>query len=227
MVDLQKVESQLHKAGMKNRFFGKPEVRELCHILSPNEVITHAVLGQYEGGIALMVTTNYRVLLIDKKPWFLTMEDIRYDLVSEVDFYSRLIDATVSLITINKTLMFNSFRRERLRELVRYIQHKVMELRHVDDYWQPSQDGSNGAARVTPVSSQFSQLTQQQNDFISSFQTQIKRSSMAKIAGEIATADFVRNKPLIRPLYPRPSLVTRHRHGGFVAQASEPMFVKH
>ncbi len=211
MVELHIVEAQLQKVGMKNRFFGKPEVRELCHILAPNEVIQHAVLGQYEGGFALMAATDRRVLLIDKKPWFLTMEDIRYDMVSEVDFYGRLLDATVSLITINKTLMFTSWKQDRLRELVKYIQHRVMEIRHIDDQWQQDQP------KQIPLNTQLGALTQAQpvqSDFATSYQTNIKRHAFAHVAGKIATVDFIRPKPLIKPLYPRPSLVSRFRHGG-------------
>lgn len=217
MVELKKVEAQLSKVGMKNRFFGKPEVRELCHILAPNEIIQHAVLGQYEGGFALMVATDRRVLLIDKKPWFLTMEDIRYDMVSEVDFYARLLDSTVSLITFSKTLQFTSWRRDRLRALVRYIQHRVMALRHIDDQWQqeqavPIENKFPAAAGLTP------QPKPTQSDFATSYQEQIKRHSLAHVAGKIATIDFTRQRPIIKPLYPRPSLVTRYRQGAFTAQ---------
>lgn len=219
MVELQKVEAQLLKVGLKNRFFGKPEVRELCHILAPNEVIQHAVLGQYEGGFALMVATDRRILLIDKKPWFLTMEDIRYDMVSEVDFYARLLDATVSLITISKTLVFTSWRRDRLRELVRYIQHRVMELRHIDDQWQQNQHTQQQEeTRQAAPATQFAQ--QAQTDFATSYQSHIKRHSLAHVAGKIATVDFSRPRPIVKPLYPRPSLVTKYRQGGLTAQTS-------
>ncbi len=211
MVELQKVESQLHKVGLKNRFFGKPEIRELCHILAPNEVIKHAVLGQYEGGFALMAATDRRILLIDKKPWFLTMEDIRYDMVSEVDFYARLLDASVSIITINKTLTFTCWKQDRFRDLVRYIQHRVMELRHIDDQWVGDQETPS---IVQPVA----QPVQVQNDFASSYQAHIKRHSLAHVAGKIATVDFIRTKPLIKPLYPRPSLVSRYKQGGLATR---------
>lgn len=218
MVELQNVEAQLHKVGMRNRFFGKPEVRELCHILTPNETIQHAVLGQYEGGFALMVATDRRVLLIDKKPWFLTMEDIRYDMVSEVDFYARLLDSTVSVITISKTLKFTSWSQSRLRDLVRYIQHRVMELRHIDDQWQQQGQQTPSIGASPP------QLAQPvQSDFASSYQAHVKRHSLAHVAGKVATVDFTRPRPIIKPLYPRPSLVTKYRQGGLTAQTSPQM----
>lgn len=224
MVALKEIDAQLERVGMKNRFFGRPEVRELCHILAPGEVIQHAVNGQYEGGIALMLATDRRILLIDKKPWFLTMEDIRYDMVSEVDFYARLLDATVSLITFNKKLVFTSWRQARLREMVRYIQHRVMQLRHIEDNWQEQQvsaeaQGQSMIGKVMPTMTN-SQPTTPQQDFMKDYQAHVKRHSMAHVAGKFAV-NFTRSKPIIKPLYPRPSLVARYRTGNVMNQTPQ------
>jgi len=135
MITLREAEARLAKIGFHNTFWGKPEVRELQHVLMPEEDIVHAVIGRYENGFALLVVTDRRILLIDKKPMFLSMEDLRYDMISEVDYVARLIDATVSVRTINKTLNFTSFRQSKLRKLTSYMQQKVMELRaHGQDF---------------------------------------------------------------------------------------------
>lgn len=213
MVSLQTIDAQLAQVGMKNRFFGRPEVRELCHVLAQGEVIKHAVLGQYEGGFGLILTTDRRILLIDKKPWFLTMEDIRYDMVSEVDFYGRLLDSTVSIMTFSKTLTFTSWRKDKLRDLVHYIQHRVMQLRHVDnnEAWQQT-------TQQPAFQSEFSQAAVQ-DDFATQYQQHLKRHSLAHVAGQVAM-NVNRRKPIIRPLYPRPSLVTKYRQGAFAQPAS-------
>lgn len=219
MVTLQEVDAQLERVGLRNKFFGRPEVRELCHILAPGEVIQHAVNGQYEGGFAMMLATNRRILLIDKKPWFLTMEDIRYDMVSEVDYYARLLDSTVHLITIGKKLTFTSWRQHRLRELVRYIQHRVMQLRHMDqeqNQWQDIQPEPMTAG----VANQLAQAPEP--DFANQYQAHIKRHSLAHVAGKVAI-NVNRQKPIIRPLYPRPSLVTRYSQSAFGSQNTAPV----
>ncbi|MFO0887266.1 MAG: PH domain-containing protein [Candidatus Saccharimonadales bacterium] len=215
MIDLKKVDAQLFNVGMRNRFFARPEVKELCHILAPNEMINHAVVGQYEGGFALMVATDRRALLIDKKPWFLTMEDIRYDMISEVDYCARMLDATLSIITINKTLAFTSWRKTRLRDLVKYIQHRVMELRHIDDGWsQPNELPQNLPAQSF---SSFSSTIQPsiQDDFASSYKRQIQVHSLAHVAGKMATDEFLNPRPFVKPLYLRPSLIAKYKHSGF------------
>jgi hypothetical protein len=129
MKTLGEIELELSRLGLRNRFWGKPEVKELQHILSDDEVMTNAVNGRYEGGFALLVSTDRRLLLIDKKIWFLSLLDTRYDMISEVDYNARLLDATVYIRTINKVLRFTTPRQKSLRALVTYVQEKVMELR--------------------------------------------------------------------------------------------------
>lgn len=210
MVDIKIVDAQLERVGMKNKFFGRPEVRELCHILSPNETIQHAVNGQYEGGFAMMLATDRRILLIDKKPWFLTMEDVRYDMVQEVDYYARLLDATVTLITFSKQLSFRSWRQKPLREMVRYIQHRVMQLRQTEDI---SQNSHQSQATFSQALAQ--PVQKPQEDFAATYQKHIQRHSLAHAAGQVAMGVAHRTKPIIKPLYPRPSLVTKYRQGTF------------
>jgi hypothetical protein len=205
MVSQKEIDAQLDRVGMKNRYFGRPEIKELCHIIAPGEIIQHAVNGQYEGGFAMVIATDRRILLIDKKPWFLTMEDIRYDMVQEVDYYARLLDASVNIITFNKQLHFRSWRQVRLRELVRYIQQRVMDLRQTEG-WQDQ------SSQMQPAIQAFSQQPAYQNDFARNYQAQIKRHSLAHLAGQVAIAPS-RIKPIIKPLYPRPSLIAKYRQG--------------
>jgi hypothetical protein len=71
------------------------------------------------------VATDRRILLVDKKPFYLTIEDIRYDMVSDVQYDHRLLDATVRLGTMHKTVNFLSYSREKLRKLTTYAQEQV------------------------------------------------------------------------------------------------------
>ncbi len=129
MVHLQTVERQLRAVGCNYRFFGRPEVRELARILMPDETIAQAVNGTYEGGFAMLCVTDKRLLLIDRKPLFLTLEDIRYDMVVEIDYNYRLLNASVRIFTPTKELGFSSWSQARLRRLIEYLQGRVMEIR--------------------------------------------------------------------------------------------------
>ncbi|MDQ3123593.1 MAG: PH domain-containing protein [bacterium] len=130
MVTHQEVQRQLKAVGVTINWWGRAEVRELEHVLVPEERIQYAINGRYAGGFAMLCITDQRILLIDKKPFYLTLEDVRYDMVSEVDFNQRLIDSTIVICTVNKTLKFTVFKVGKIRLATSYIQNRVMEFRH-------------------------------------------------------------------------------------------------
>lgn len=141
MITHNQVLEQLHELRLKFTFFGKAEVRELAKILNTNEQIQHCNFGFYQGGSALLVATNMRLLLIDKRPFFLNLEDIRYEMINEVDFAGRLLDATVSLHTGNKRLAFRSFSDARLRHMCQFIQDQITrarQLEHMGEHLRPA-----------------------------------------------------------------------------------------
>lgn len=138
MVDKKQVKQQLAAVGADFRFWGRAEANELPQLLFDDEVIECAMNGRYEKGFALIVATNHRLLLLDKKPFVLCFEDMRYEMVSEVDYTEQLFAATVSLRTPGRVLQFMSYRIRRLRELTSFIQDKVTHTRHIiqDIPWQ-------------------------------------------------------------------------------------------
>jgi Bacterial PH domain len=130
MVTMQVIEDQLKAIGADFHFWGRAEKRELRNILVPGETIHHCLNGRYEGGFAMLCATDRRLLLVDKKPLYMTLEDVRYDMISEVDFSHHLLDASMKICTVNKTLTFMSWHNGELRKLTAFLQDKVMETRH-------------------------------------------------------------------------------------------------
>jgi hypothetical protein len=131
MIKLHEIERQLRHIGATFSIWTYPEVRELQHILMPGEEIKAFVSGRYSGGFAVICATDLRILLVDKKIMYLTVEDIRYDMIVEVDYSYRLLEATTSIITPTNTLVFMSYKKYPLRQATNFIQQRVMELRHV------------------------------------------------------------------------------------------------
>jgi hypothetical protein len=157
MVSMQSIDAQLDALGIKFRLIGRPEIEELQHILVPQERILQCINGLYDGGVALLCATDQRLLLVDKKPWFLTLEDIGYDMISEVDYRARLLDATTTIHTPSKMLNFRSWHQPRLRMLTSYVQQRIMELR---SYWQQVQPGESPLAQQ--IQQRGAQLTPKQ-----------------------------------------------------------------
>lgn len=129
MVHANEVSRQLKRLGARFQFWCRPEIRELPKILFEGEQLRHVLVGRYEGGFALLCATDKRVLLIDKKPFYLTLEDIRYDMISDVQYNHRLLDATVRLGTMHKTITFTGYNHQKLRDFTGHIQEQVMIFR--------------------------------------------------------------------------------------------------
>jgi hypothetical protein len=130
MVKSEAVTQQLRRIKCDYAVWGRTEINELSGILMDDEEIVQAVNGYYDGGFAMLCVTNYRVLVVDKKPLALTVEDLRYDMIAEVDFGSRIVTAVLHIYTPLRTLIFTSWSIGRLRGGMNYIQQRVMELRN-------------------------------------------------------------------------------------------------
>lgn len=140
MVSAESVEQQLKKINFNLHGWGRTEARELPHILMPDEEIFELVNGLYEGGFALLVATNFRMLLIDKKPMnFLTVEDLRFDMISEIDYGHRLLGARISISTGSKNLKFTSYNQQRLRKLITHVQHCMADAKKKSNDHQEDQ----------------------------------------------------------------------------------------
>lgn len=129
MVAIAQLKQQLQAIGADFQFLGRAEIKELPKILFDDERVHHVVFGKYEGGFAILCATNQRVLLIDKKPFYLTLEDVRYDMISDMMFNNRLLTSSLMLGTPHKSITFIGYNPHRLREMSTYIQKRVLDFR--------------------------------------------------------------------------------------------------
>jgi hypothetical protein len=130
MVSRKLIEDQLKRMGFNSKGWGRTEVHELQNIILPDEEIFECVNGIYEGGFALLVATDIRVLLIDKKPLnYLTVEDLRFDMINEIDYNHRLIGAYIKITAAETILKFTSINQGRLRKLISHVQNSMAEAK--------------------------------------------------------------------------------------------------
>ena len=175
MVSKQSVDEQLLRLGFKLHGWGRGEVRELAHILLPDEEIYELVNGIYEGGFALAVATDIRLLLVDKKPMnYLTVEDIRFDMISEIDYSHRLLGAQIAISTGYKDLNFRSYNQRRLRKLIGHVQHCMAEAKRQQTQGQLGQN-----QHLESINQQLRVYLQAQSDY----QLQLQNAQAASQAG--------------------------------------------
>ncbi len=167
MISQKDLNDQLKKIKFNPSGWGRSEVHELCNILMPDEQVEECVNGYYEAGFALLVATKDRVLLVDKKPLnYLTVEDMRFDMISEFDYSHRLVGAHASISSGSKTLEFNSFNQPRLRSLITYVQTRMTEIKKTIHEQQENQqqhlEQMNEQLRQYLMSAQQQSMQQQQ-----------------------------------------------------------------
>jgi len=137
MVHPSIIEARLGELGFRASRWFRAEIHELQHILMHDEKIVALTCGRYFGSFALLVATDQRLLLIDKRVFFMTIEDSRYDMISEIDFNMQVYAANLTIYTMNKTHKFTSVKNKaQLRDLTTYVQRRVWEFRQT----QPSVD---------------------------------------------------------------------------------------
>lgn len=140
MVSQKIVKEQLKRLGFKPHGWGRAEVSELPNVLLPDEEIYDLVNGIYEGGFALLVATNVRVILIDKKPLnYLTIEDLRFDMINELDYSHRLLGAQINIASGDRNLRFRSYNQQRLRKVITHVQHCMAEAKKQQNSHQEDQ----------------------------------------------------------------------------------------
>lgn len=131
MVHPSIIEARLGELQFRASRWFRAEIHELQHVLMDHEKIIALACGRYFGSFALLVATDQRLLLIDKRVFFMTIEDTRYDMISEINFNSQLYNSTVTVHTINKVHKFTSIKhKNQLRALTNYVQLRVMEFRN-------------------------------------------------------------------------------------------------
>ncbi len=129
MVDPMIIKVQLATINADLPFWVNAEVRELSRLIVPGEVIKHVLSGRYQGGSAILCATDLRLLIVDKKPMFLAVEDVRYDMIAEVNFTHQLLEASIHLAAFNKDFSFTSYKKRQLHDVTEFIQHKLSDVR--------------------------------------------------------------------------------------------------
>ena len=80
----KRIRDELKAVGVGSIGLRTPESKELVRMLHPDEHIGGVVYGRYADSLGWLVATNLRVIFMDKKPLFVTTDELTYDVVSGV-----------------------------------------------------------------------------------------------------------------------------------------------
>ena len=112
------------------------EIKQLPKLLEPGERILECLNGWYENGLALLVATDRRVLLVDQKAFnFLKVESLELHEIDKVDHSHHIMGSRLTIKTQSAILHFRSMNRLRLRRLMDRLLGRLFELQQ----WQREQ----------------------------------------------------------------------------------------
>lgn len=120
------------------------EVSQLAKILHPNEKLGGVIYGRYDDGIAWLVATDLRIIFIDKKPLFMTTDELTYDVVSGIKSSHGGLATSVTLHTRVNDYTMRYVNAKCARIFVKYIETRRLESGTYD----------TGSGRYTTKSSQ-------------------------------------------------------------------------
>jgi len=130
-MDSMRLEYTLRSLGAVWYNLRLPETHYLPEALSENEKIVGIVYGKYtrtnafggtEGSVTvgrgLIVATDRRVLLIDKKPLFVMCDEIKYAVISAIAYSRIAIAGTITLHTAEGDIEIRTFNSKCARKFV-------------------------------------------------------------------------------------------------------------
>jgi hypothetical protein len=117
---------QLKSLGANLYDLSLPETHTLLHLIRPEEGLLGVVYGKYThnavGGRGVLVATDTRVLLVDRKPLYLNYTEISYQAVSGVRWVHAGLATNVTLNTRAGDISLRTFNGACARQFVEAVE---------------------------------------------------------------------------------------------------------
>ena len=119
--------SNLKISGAAN-FLGKREINELPNILAPNENIDNLAQGTYNNGQGILVSTNKRLIFIDKGMIYgLKVEDFPLEKISSIQYETGLLLGSVKIFTTSNIAKIDNVEKTSARSFAEFVRSKLSE----------------------------------------------------------------------------------------------------
>lgn len=127
LIHKHRVRQELKEAGISLFAELQPESSYLPRVIHPQEHIQGAVFGRSQVGLVMLVATDRRIIFLDKKPLFVTEDEINYDEVSGVSQGSTILGTTVILHTRLGDYTIRTRNQTSARRFVNFIEDRCLE----------------------------------------------------------------------------------------------------
>lgn len=82
------------------------EVKQLPNILWDDEALLSALIGRTTNALALLIATDKRIILIDKKLFSVKVDDIPYSRISSIEHSAGLFTGSIKIFFRGSTIEF-------------------------------------------------------------------------------------------------------------------------
>lgn len=154
-----RVQSEMAGAGMTRLALLKSSSRYLHHVIHADEHVQAIASGHYEGGSAVLVATDRRIIFLDHKPLFTSTDELTYGVVSGIkSFYSGPF-ASLTLHTAAGDYQLRRVNKICAQNFVLFIEQKKIEKTDLakKDALNPNTTIHNLGASMPPDAQAFMQ----------------------------------------------------------------------
>jgi len=111
-----------------SQFFGRKEIKELPNILATSETIDNLVSGIYNGGFGLLVSTNRRLIFIDKGLVYgLKVEDFPLDKITSIQYETGLMFGEIKIHTSANIAKIEQVEKKTAQNFAEFIRDKLSQ----------------------------------------------------------------------------------------------------
>ncbi len=122
----KRIKQALRDLGMSRVGLAMMESRHLPRVIHKSEHLGGVMYGHSKDGNAMLVATNKRVIYLDKKPLFIDMDEISYNVISGINTTSAGLDTIVTLHTRIKDYSIRGFNKNCAQIFTRFIEQHCL-----------------------------------------------------------------------------------------------------
>jgi hypothetical protein len=129
-VRLIEIKKQIQDLKLSNTssFLGRREINELPSILASDEVIDNIAQGTYNKGQGILVSTDRRLLFIDKGMIFgLKVEDFALDKISSIQYETGLFLGEIKIHTSGNIAKIENVEKATARSFSEFVRNKLSQ----------------------------------------------------------------------------------------------------
>lgn len=127
---LDEIKSQIQAINLSNvsSYLGRREISELPAILAQNEVVDNLAQGTYNNGQGILVSTDRRLLFIDKGMLFgLKVEDFPLDKISSIQYETGLIFGSIKIHTTGNVATIENVEKASARSFAEFVRNELSQ----------------------------------------------------------------------------------------------------